>query len=113
MTEPVKLPERNEILKLLRTKAEICRTEWLRSERGDIYNSAVIMEFAQVATPGNILLLLDYLDELTRQVESLKQERDDFREGFRLFLRKSECMTEEDTDGEIFSWVKEVRDDRP
>lgn len=51
--------------------------------------------------------------ELTRQVESLKQERDDFREGFRLFLRKSECMTEQAADGEIFSWVKEVRDDRP
>ena len=57
--------ERDKILKLLRTKAEDCRTEWLRWKRGDIYNSEVIKEFAEVATPGNIQLLLDYLDELT------------------------------------------------
>ena len=70
MTDQKPDTERNEILKLLRTKAGLCRTEWLRWKRGDIYNPEVIKEFAEVATPGNILLLLDYLDELTLQVES-------------------------------------------
>jgi len=68
--------ERDKILKLLRTKAESCRTEWLRWERGDICNPEVIKEFAQVATPGNILVFLDYLDELTAANNKSEERRD-------------------------------------
>lgn len=119
MTEPVKLPERNweqEAISLIAVEAgyseevltaivEGYRDGW--GVQDDVDAAIAVRECAaRLESDARVA-------ELTRQVESLQQERDDFREGFRLFLRKSECMTEQDADGEIFSWVKEVRDDRP
>ena len=80
--KPVELPERNYREEAIAAAARVCagdvRLVRNAANRGarDIYGFAVEECAARLESESRMA-------ELTRQVESLQQERDDFREGFR------------------------------